>query len=306
MTTRAVVFAYHDVGDRCLRALVSQRWDIPLVVTHAPDPAEKPWFANVAETAASLGIPLLMPDKQESLERVLAQLKPDFLFSFYYRNLLGESVLRHAGRAALNMHGSLLPRYRGRAPVNWAIANGETVTGATLHHMVARADAGDIVDQLSVPILQDDDARAVMAKVTVAAEIVLTRNLEALAAGTAPRRTQDTTKGEYCGRRTPEDGRINWALSAQRIHDLVRAVAPPYPGAFGDVGGTRWWIYKTRRSGPVAEPRSKPQLCVRGAACTVICQDGEGLQVLSAATAEGPINLRTMVRELETRPVFLL
>ncbi|MEP7245515.1 MAG: formyltransferase, partial [Gammaproteobacteria bacterium] len=287
-----MVFAYHDVGDRCLRALAAHRWDIPLVVTHAPDPAEKPWFASVAETAAALGVPTLMPDKQETLERVLAQLKPDFLFSFYYRNLLGESILRHAGRAAFNMHGSLLPRYRGRAPVNWAIANGETVTGATLHHMVARADAGDIVDQQSVPILDDDDARAVMAKVTDAAEIVLTRNLEGLAAGTAPRRPQDMTAGEYCGRRTPEDGRIDWALPAKRIHDLVRAVAPPYPGAFGEVGGTRWWIYKTRRLGRVAEPGGRPQLCVRDAACTVVCQDGEGLQILSAATAEGPVDLR--------------
>jgi len=86
------------------------------------------------------------------------------------------------------MHGSLLPKFRGRAPVNWAILKGERETGATLHYMLERADAGDIVDQLAVPILQDDDAREVFAKVTVAAETILARSLPALIAGTAPRR----------------------------------------------------------------------------------------------------------------------
>src|SRR4029077_2264040 len=97
-------------------------------------------------------------------------LAPDFIFSFYYRAMLQAPLLAAARRGALNMHGSLLPNYRGRAPVNWAILRGERESGATLHYMVARADAGDIVDQLAVPILEDDDAREVFAKVTVAAE----------------------------------------------------------------------------------------------------------------------------------------
>src|SRR5581483_6464165 len=108
---------------------------------------------------------------------------PDFLFSFYFRSLIGAPLLDTARLGALNMHGSLLPRYRGRAPVNWAILHGEPETGATLHYMNARADAGDIVDQLAVPILEDDEAREVFSKVTVAAEIILARSLPRLIDG---------------------------------------------------------------------------------------------------------------------------
>ena len=181
---RAVVFAYHDVGVRCLKTLLSAQIDVPLVVTVRDDPKEKRWFASVADTAREYGLPVVMPDDANGpqfAERI-AQLQPDFIFSFYYRSMLGEHLLHSARRGALNMHGSLLPKYRGRAPVNWAILNGERETGVTLHYMVERADAGDIIDQLAVPILQDDDAREVFGKVTAAAEIVLARSLPGLVA----------------------------------------------------------------------------------------------------------------------------
>ena len=245
---RAVVFAYHDVGVRCLKVLLSGEVAVPLVVTVADDPRENRWFASVAETARDYGLPVMMPGEAdgEALARRVAQLAPDFVFSFYYRSVLGAPILRAARLGALNMHGSLLPKYRGRAPVNWAILNGERQTGATLHYMVERADAGDIVDQLAVPILADDDAREVFGKVTAAAEIVLARSLPGLIAGNAPRRPQRIEPGQYFGRRRPEDGRIDWSQPAVRIHDLVRAVAPPFPGAFTEVDGRPWRIHRTR------------------------------------------------------------
>jgi methionyl-tRNA formyltransferase len=184
---RAVVFAYHDVGVRCLKTLISAGVEIPLVVTVRDDPREAQWYASVAATAADYGLTVIAPAEANGsqLERAVGELQPDFIFSFYYRSMLGAPLLKAARRGALNMHGSLLPKYRGRAPVNWAILKGERETGATLHYMVERADAGDIVDQQSVPILQDDDAREVFAKVTVAAETILARSLPALIAGTA-------------------------------------------------------------------------------------------------------------------------
>ncbi len=306
MIARAVVFANHDVGDRCLRALISAGWDVPLVVAHARDPHET-WFADVAETARALEVPVLTPDtpNQPGLLRTLNQLRPDFLFSFYYRNLLDEPILQTARKAALNMHGSLLPRYRGRAPVNWAVLNGERETGATLHYMVARADAGDIVDQLAVPILEDDDARQVMAKVTQAAETVLTRTLPALAAGTAPRRLQNLAEGEYCGRRTPEDGRIDWSASAERIHNLVRAIAPPYPGAFADIHGERLWVHRTRRLHGTADADQRPRMCAEGGRCRIVCGDGHALELLAAADTDGPIDLEQLAGQLADSPLLL-
>jgi methionyl-tRNA formyltransferase len=304
---RAVVFAYHDVGVRCLKALLSARIEVPLVVTVRDDPKENRWFASVADTAGEYGLPVVMPDDADGPELAerIARIAPDFIFSFYYRSMLGAPILRSARRGALNMHGSLLPKYRGRAPVNWAILNGELQTGATLHYMVERADAGDIVDQLAVPILQDDDAREVFGKVTAAAEIVLARSLPGLIAGTAPRRPQPIEPGQYFGRRRPEDGRIDWRLPAVRIHNLVRAVAPPFPGAFTAVAGQPWCIQRTRIEPRIVAPAQRGRLSGAQGACYAACGDGGVLRILAAATAAGPVDLAQVSRELEAHPAAL-
>src|SRR5262249_12221872 len=195
-----------------------------------------------------------------------------------YRSMLGSGLLSAARRGSLNMHGSLLPKYRGRAPVNWAILRGERETGATLHYMVERADAGDIVDQMAVPILQDDDAREVLAQVTVPAEAVPARSLPGLIAGTAPRHLQPIEPGQYFGRRRPEDGRIDWSWPASRIHDLVRAVAPPFPGAFAQVQGQRWDIHKTRVARRTVAPGQRARMTGMSGHCYVECCDGSVLQ----------------------------
>ena len=230
--TRAVVFAYHDVGCRCLGVLLDQGVEVPLVVTHADDPKENLWFGSVAAQARARGLEVATPDDPNAAEFLakVRGLKPDFLFSFYYRSMLGRELLAIPARGAYNMHGSLLPKYRGRAPVNWAVLHGETQTGATLHEMVVKPDAGRLVDQEAVPILPDDLAVDVFGKVTAAAERVLARSLPGLVDGSAVLRAQDLSKGSYFGGRRPEDGRIDWGQPAKRIHDLVRAVAPPYPG----------------------------------------------------------------------------
>jgi methionyl-tRNA formyltransferase len=303
----AVVFAYHDVGVRCLQALLSAGVRIPLVVTVPDDPHETRWFASVAATAADYGLPVVAPagPGAPELERQVAALRPDFLFSFYYRSLLGPALLQAARRSALNMHGSLLPKYRGRAPVNWAILNGERESGATLHYMVAQADAGDIVDQLSVPILENDDARAVFAKVTLAAEMILVRSLPGLIAGTAPRRPQRLEPGQYFGRRRPQDGRIDWAWPARQIHDLVRAVAPPFPGAFALVGGERWDIHRTRLSERPAPRSNGAWLFGADGALYAACGGGGVLRLLEAADARGALDFGRLARALEQRPLPL-
>ena len=246
--TYAVVFAYHNVGARCLRVLLAHGVEVPLVVTHADDPGETLWFERVADVADDYGIAWIAPDDagaSDVVERLRA-LAPDFLFSFYYRRMLSADILAIPSRGALNMHGSLLPRYRGRAPVNWAVLHGERHTGATLHYLADKPDAGDIVAQQRVPILPDDTAREVFDKVTVAAEICLDAALPGLFAGTAPRIRNDIARGSYFGRRTPEDGRIDWRKPAVDIHNLVRAVAPPYPGAHTSIGGVPSRVLKTR------------------------------------------------------------
>jgi methionyl-tRNA formyltransferase len=244
----AVVFAYHTVGVRCLKVLLARGVKVSLVVTHEDNPAETIWFESVRAVCREHCIPAITPGDALS-PALLAQvqaLQPDFIFSFYYRNMLPVALLDVAKRGAYNMHGSLLPKYRGRVPVNWAVLHGETETGASLHVMAAKPDAGAIVAQTMVPILPDDTAHEVFGKLTVAAEQTLWQALPALVAGTAALLPNDLSKGSYFGGRKPEQGRIDWTQSAQAVYNLHRAVAPPYPGAFTEVGGIRFVIGKAR------------------------------------------------------------
>jgi methionyl-tRNA formyltransferase len=281
--TRAVVLAYHNVGVRCLSTLLAHGVTIPLLLTHRDNPAENIWFDSVAELAARHDIPTLMPDNPNTPE-IMAQIaaaRPDFIFSFYYRHLLHPDLLALASRGAYNLHGSLLPKYRGRVPVNWAVLNGERETGATLHEMVAKPDAGRIVSQFRVPILPDDSAFEVFNKLTVAAELTLDGALPALIAGSAPHRVQDLTQGSYFSGRKPEDGRIDWSQSAEAIHNLIRAVAPPYPGAFFDLAGERLLVTRSLRQAQKNGRVGGAGLYVDAQHIYADCGDGGVLRLLS-------------------------
>jgi methionyl-tRNA formyltransferase len=281
---RAVVFANHDVGVRCLAALLDGGVDVPLVVAHREEPHEAGPFASVMAMAVEHGLEVALPDdvNEPAFAARVARLEPDLIFSFYCRQMIAAPILEAARHGALNMHGSLLPKYRGRAPVNWAVIRGETQTGATLHYMTGRADAGDIVDQQPVPIFSDDTAFDVFRKVTVAAEIVLWRSLPALIAGNARRTPQDVSAATYFGRRRPEDGRIDWRAPAKTIHDLVRGVAPPYPGAFTLVRGRKLRILKTVREVGRSHADELPSIALENGACFLRCSGGGILRVLEA------------------------
>ncbi len=248
----AVVFAYHDVGVNCLKALLGAGIQVDLVVTHQDDPNENVWFGSVAKLCAEKNIPYITPNANELVDLIpkFQALAPDYIFSFYYRFMIPEQILKCAKIAALNMHGSLLPKYRGRAPVNWAILHGETETGATLHVMEAKPDAGDIVGQAAVSIGPNETATDVFGKVSQAAVTVIKQVLPSLIQGNIPRKPNELEKGSYFGGRKPADGQIHWNQTAKQVHDLVRAVAPPYPGAFADYDGKTMIVGRTSLNGP--------------------------------------------------------
>jgi methionyl-tRNA formyltransferase len=299
--TTAVVFAYHNVGARCLEVLLRHGVAVPLVVTHGDDPAESIWFDRVADVAAARGIACITPadpNTPDIVARVRA-LRPDFLFSFYYRRMLSPALLAIPARGALNMHGSLLPRYRGRAPVNWAVLHGERETGATLHYMAEKPDAGDIVAQSAIPILSDETARDVFDKVTVAAAKTLDGVLPALLTGNAPRIAQDLAKGSYFGGRKPADGRIDWRQSAREIHNLVRAVAPPFPGAFTTIAGEEWRIVRTRLVDE-STPSASARLRIDGDRLLADCGGGGRLEIVAAERAGQPIDVRDFSPQFAT------
>ena len=292
----AVVFAYSEVGVRCLRVLLRRDVHVALVVTHEDDPAEERWFGSVAELAAQHGIRTAKPDEPNAdlpLEAI-EQLRPDFLFSFYYRHMLCDRLLRAATRGALNMHGSLLPKYRGRAPIHWAIIHGESETGASLHYMEARPDAGPLVGQESVPILINDTALDVSLKVAGAAERLLDRCLPSLLDGTVRATPLNLARGSYYGRRRPEDGAIHWDRPALEIHNLIRAVAPPFPGAFGHCKGRTLRVLGSRyHERPARHVQQAPCLYIDAHELQLDCRDGKQLTLTRAELDGIPLTAAT-------------
>lgn len=242
---KVVVFAYHGIGSRGLEALLEAGVDVAALFTHRDDPQEEIWFRTPASLARAHGIAVFTPEDPNRPETVeqLRSIAPDFLFSFYYRQLLGEEILRIPKRGALNLHGSLLPKYRGRAPINWVLVYGEKETGMTLHDMVKRADAGDIVAQKVVPIAFEDTAKTLALKMEDAASDLLRETLPRLFRGEAKRRPQDESQASKMRARKPEDGRIDWKGSALSVYNLIRAVTHPYPGAFTTLGGKKWFLW---------------------------------------------------------------
>ena len=253
-TPRIVVFGYSDLGVVCLQQLLDRGANVVAVVTHRDDPEESIWFGSVAALAVSRNIPVHTPDDPNvpAFVEEIRGLRPDLIFSFYYRRLLSQALLAIPRLGAINLHGSLLPKYRGRAPINWVLVHGETTTGVTLHHMDARADRGDIIAQRAVPIAIEDTALTLSRKLTATARTLLAEMYPLIAAGRAPRVPQDHGAATKVRRRTPGDGLIDWSRSAWQIYNLIRAVTHPFPGAFTFWDGRRVFLWSALPPGTQA------------------------------------------------------
>ena len=299
---KAIVCAYHSIGCVGIEALLRHGYDIQAVFTHRDDPDEKIWFRSVAELAASHDIPVYAPDNINHPLWVarIKELAPDIIFSFYYRKMISKKILDIPGRGALNLHGSLLPRYRGRSPINWVLVNGETETGVTLHYMTPRPDDGDIVARVSIPITGEDTALILFEKAVEASKELLDDVLPLIEQGTSPRTPQDHSQATYFGGRTPSDGRIDWSKPAREINNLVRAVTHPYPGAFSFKGERKVLIWQTEVV-PNAQG-AKPGSVISADPLTVACGE-DGLAIIRAQP-EGSILMsgRQAVEELGLVP----
>jgi methionyl-tRNA formyltransferase len=278
---RILFFGYSEVGYECLSLLLKRGDNVVALITHEDNPNEKIWFKTPAVAAIKHNIPVFTPENvnmPEWRERIAA-LKPDLILSVYYRNMIGTKILALPPLGAFNMHGSLLPKYRGRAPINWAILHGETRIGMTLHRMVKDPDAGAIIDQEGVALGPRDNAEVAFRKVLPCARRVLERQIDTLLTGKVKETPQDESQATYFTGRKPEDGRIVWTQKSQQIFNLIRAVTDPYPGAFTDVNGARlmvWW----------AEPKSIATLGRTGKPGEIL-----SLDPLVVGTADGSLEL---------------
>jgi methionyl-tRNA formyltransferase len=307
---RSVVFAYHDMGLAGLQALRRAGYEIACIFSHEDDPDENCWFGSVKAWAAQQAIPVYCPanvNRTEWIQRIAA-FRPDMIFSFYYRQMLTNEILDIPHRGAYNLHGSLLPAYRGRCPVNWVLVRGETRTGVTLHHMVGKADAGDIVGQRAVPIGPIDTAVILYDKLCNAAGELLDELLPQMKTGTAPRIPQDLSKESYFGGRKPEDGRIDWRWPAERIYNLIRAVTAPYPGAFCMLpDGTHLLLWWATPEEAITDTAANIPGRVRIDDSRVLVWTGQGrLRLLDAETVNGRMTGEGLIRYFSDREGLIL
>jgi methionyl-tRNA formyltransferase len=291
---RIIFMGYHNIGYVCLEALIELCRvvgdEIVAVVTHEDDPQENIWFASVARLALANYLPVYQPADPNDPAFVAAMqaLQPDFLFSCYYRHMLKQPLLDLPRLGALNLHGSLLPRYRGRCPVNWVLVNGERETGVTLHYMEAQADRGDIVAQTAIPITPEDTAVTLFARMTAAAGHLCRDTYPRLRRGQAPRLPQDHSRASYFGGRGPADGRIDWRQPATAIYNLMRAVTHPYPGAFTILGGRQLFIWNGRpMASPAAGADVPGQVTARLPGEGLLVATGKGHLLITQAQWEG-------------------
>jgi UDP-4-amino-4-deoxy-L-arabinose formyltransferase/UDP-glucuronic acid dehydrogenase (UDP-4-keto-hexauronic acid decarboxylating) len=285
---RAVVLAYGNIGCVGIKALQKCGFEIAAVFTHQDHPQETIWFDSVAELGSEHRIPVFAPtDINHPLwVEKIRKFNPDILFSFYYRNLIRRPILDIPKAGCLNLHGSFLPKYRGRAPINWVLVNGEKETGVTLHYMTSRPDDGDIVAQERIAISDDDTALTLHRKVALTAEGLLDEFLPRIQSGTAPRTPQDHAQATYFGGRRPADGAIDWFKTAREIRNLVRAVTKPFPGAFSFIGERKCFFWEARESSLEAG-KHLPGTVISARPLTIAT--GQNAIVVSYGQAEGSI-----------------
>jgi methionyl-tRNA formyltransferase len=291
---RIIFMGYHNIGYACLQALIEMCGelgdDIVAVVTHADDPKENIWFASVRDLAFENHLPVYQPADPNDPAFVTAMqaLQPDWLFSCYYRAMLKQPLLDLPRLGALNLHGSLLPRYRGRCPLNWVLVHGEAETGITLHYMEAKADRGDIVAQKVIPITPEDTAVTLLARMTAAAGEMFRESYPRLRSGQAVRRPQEHDQASYFGGRRPEDGKIDWGQPATAIYNLMRAVTHPYPGAFSMLAGRRLYIWNGRAlAAPLAAPEAPGLITAAIPGEGLLVATGSGTFLITQAQWEG-------------------
>lgn len=234
MAATAVVCAYSPVGRAALEGVIGTGIGVKALFTYPQAPDEQ-WFEAPAALAERHGIPVFMEpafNADAVYERIQA-LAPDLLLSFYFREMIQARFLELPKLGAYNLHGSLLPKYRGRAPINWVLVKGETETGVTLHAMTPKPDDGAIIGQTRLPIRWDDTALSLTLRSAEASRELVSDLAPKLVDGTAPRLDQKTLgPSTYFGGRKPEDSRLHFAMTAQEAFNQIRAVADPWPNAF--------------------------------------------------------------------------
>jgi len=216
------------------------------IITFDDSKDERSVLGDFKQFSYEKKIPIYILKKPSELLGLIEKEKPDLIIVVGWYWIINERLLDKVPDGIIGIHASLLPKYRGFAPLVWAIINGEKRTGISLFYFDRGIDSGDIVAQKEFDILENDTIKEVLEKTERSIADILKENYSKLLSGEAPRTKQNHKNATYCSQRKPEDGRINWNFSNKKIHDFIRAQAPPYPGAFSYIKDKKITITKSR------------------------------------------------------------
>jgi methionyl-tRNA formyltransferase len=280
---RIFLFLGSRRGYAVLKKLIEEKADIAGILCLIEDPHEAPYHQKITALANTCHLPIKYSNeiKPTNYAKLLEEIKPDIVFVIGWRYLITSEAYLLPAKGTLVIHDSLLPKYRGFAPMNWAIINGETQTGVTLFYMDAGVDSGPIVDQLKCQIDFSDTAQTLDEKIIALYGQIIVKNLPALANGSAPSYSQNENDATYTCKRTPADGKIDWRRPAIEIYHLIRALTKPFPGAFTFLNGKKIYVWQA------ALPENKKNYVgiVPG---RVLVKNQEFIEVLAA---DGPLRL---------------
>lgn len=282
---RIVFMGTPDFAVPCLQRLLEDGHEVPAVFTQPDKPVGRHAVLTpppVKQLALSRGIPVYQPTKMRdgTVAALLRELAPDCLVVVAYGRILPQEILDVPPRGCVNIHGSLLPRYRGAAPIQWSVIRGETVTGVTSMFMDAGMDTGDIIDTLTTPIGENETAGELFERLAPLGARLLSTTLAAIADGTVTRRPQNDAEATMAPMLEKAMGRLDLTRPARELHNQVRGMNP-WPGAFCTVGGKTLKIHETR----VAAGSGAPGTLLCADPVTVAC--GEGALQLVTVQPEG-------------------
>jgi methionyl-tRNA formyltransferase len=241
---KVVFFGNHDVGIASLSALIDLT-KIVGVVAHPIDVEDGVRYRSVYDYSIDRCLPSIRGTAKDSeVYDFVNRANPDLIWVTDYRYILPKKIISISHLGAVNLHPSLLPKYRGRASINWAILNGETKIGLSAHYIEEEPDAGDLIKQVYIDLTKDQDVGDALSMLLPLYKEVTKDVIGYFENNVIPRKQQFSLDATQFPARKPDDGLIDWILPARQICNLVRAVSHPYPGAFTNTQKGRIYIWK--------------------------------------------------------------
>lgn len=281
---RIVFMGTPDFAVPSLERLIADGHELAAVYTQPDKPKNRGMKLTpppVKQVALAHGIPVLQPEKLREAQvlETLASFQPELIVVAAYGKILPKALIDLPAKGCINVHSSLLPKYRGAAPINWAVINGESETGVTIMEIAEALDAGDMLSQASTPIDPNESVEQLHDRLAQMGAQLLSETVAQIAAGTVRRTAQDESQATYAPMLSRALSPIDWSKSAHEIHNQIRGLTP-WPATTTELAGAQFKVYAAEETGEcTSKPAGTPISTDKRGIC-VACGDGNVLRIL--------------------------